>query len=1291
MDSQSLDTAIQSTLAALYPPFEATAATILGQVFRLLDIHYQGDGLCCLLDFLIPAKRLFEQVREAACAPYSHCLFLHTGWPLCLGEKVVVHLAPLNPLLLRQGDFYLQAEPHEEQSVCIMVKCLSKDLRNVEERPVPESSYPILFTKEWLERLNQDLERWPLHSCLVATEKGVSPVPWIKITAPKFVNKPQTVVDPSLSQVSLQLDALDLSTPRGMLQTMFSSNPKPPSTASSQPVLNNKDTGSWRPNRNKYPGLIKVEQTGSWEKSCILTSPSMDEMISQNLEGDYVDLLKISKERRGCSSHMSTVNPNESLSSDTKEPLENQMVSPTQKMSSPSVVNGTSSFTSESEKWTCGKPESSEDGPCTPCLRRKLNGSSQFQNSRCRYRESYLAALQNPVSFSSGPMTAIKEESDSSKNEQTLEPAAGKHLNNSQLRSSPSQGSSPELHVACAHKMVHQESRTEETGLQGYLKLLRSPAGSGRILSRSGSPTTNQKFSFLKGQKQSPSQDSSAPEKVTHLHNGPWKIMSSIYSPKMSRAKSSGKGHTTSGSSQTKTSVQEDSSTQDFGAKAGLNMDLSERDCALLETLSEQPLHAWDLKAEIFLSGIACLPGSQDKTGRRLLQVTTRGSAWDAPWCSARELTKLLIYLCSIPRQEAKTTGLTVVIDARKQPPNPSLVNALRTTQALVPASIQSLLLLGEKEAAIQLEKVPGVQVEVLTSLKALSRHVDQSQLTSDLEGSFPYCHSQWVHFFQRMDPFLTELHKVSTLLQDAIQEFEKGKPPEGVQEATQSMTKYKQMMETVLSDAQLVSLQREGGATLARLRKEACKLGRSQEVRNSMALAMALYSQVEERVHVLVTTSNKSLERLESLVQTSELECEFRQISDWIDGEGTTWLKALTPLEWSLERVEKSHEQFEEFFQQATAHYNRGLELSKQAARFQGADSPETAAFTAAKSTFQAKLTHFYMAIERQRTDLETLLHLYRFCNKMTWFNLDCQDLVADLKLGEGCKASQDAQHHLETYLQRLAAEFPAEKLWEMWLQASSLSRGPGLGLWEEARLRRHESYVILQEAMTRCQGKLETELGPSKGKDISVNLAPRSLEGDSIAILEPGKTFTGIQMWKGQSIPGGRLGTGMNSNSVGQGGLKENDSFDQPKEDGDDKDNHQKMGVSNPASGITNPERRPQAGLAVDINKAVPENLRPLTWLSALPVASKTPTLWKGLTRKRPGRGSRFQFSRHGSFSSEETDSQTSLEDSPLTSPVVSLELSSPQLLWTPGKGTGMAQLEGKPLSSQTPGSPV
>lgn len=40
-------------------------------------------------------------------------------------------------------------------------------------------------------------------------------------------------------------------------------------------------------------------------------------------------------------------------------------------------------------------------------------------------------------------------------------------------------------------------------------------------------------------------------------------------------------------------------------------------------------------------------------------------------------------------------------------------------------------------------------QVETLASLKALGRYVDSSQLTQELDGTFPYCHGEWVQFFQ--------------------------------------------------------------------------------------------------------------------------------------------------------------------------------------------------------------------------------------------------------------------------------------------------------------------------------------------------------------------------------------------------------------------------------------------------------------------------------------------------------------------------------------------------------------
>lgn len=73
-------------------------------------------------------------------------------------------------------------------------------------------------------------------------------------------------------------------------------------------------------------------------------------------------------------------------------------------------------------------------------------------------------------------------------------------------------------------------------------------------------------------------------------------------------------------------------------------------------------------------------------------------------------------------------------------------------------------------------------------------------------------------------------------------------------------------------------------------------------------------------------------------------------------------------------------------------AQYRQGLELSKQAAQLGTAEEgagetelPDLVAFASTQQAFQARLTHFYMAAERQRTDLETLLHLHRFRRKVS------------------------------------------------------------------------------------------------------------------------------------------------------------------------------------------------------------------------------------------------------------------------------------------------------------------
>ncbi|XP_058541556.1 uncharacterized protein KIAA1755 homolog [Neofelis nebulosa] len=1034
MDPPSLDTAIQHALAGLYPPFEATAPTILGQVFRLLDSDFQGDGLSFLLDFLIPAKRLCEQVREAACAPYSHCLFLHEGWPLCLRDEVVVHLAPLNPLLLRQGDFYLQVEPQEEQSVCIMVKCLSLDLRTVDAKPVPESSYPTLFTQTWLEAINSDFDGSPLYNCLVASEDGIAPVPWTKIASPEFVDdRPQAVNVLSQAWGSLELEALDLSSPP---------EPHQPRPSGSQGLLaRSLAKGKGRTYGNKYPGLIKVEQARSGEVAF-----RMDDVASQDLEGDYVALL----ESRGGPPSREVETSSGCPLGALEEPSRTKEILLSQRMPPLSGARGGPSL----EKWACEKPASSEEEPCRLGSRRKVNYkvNASTQDSEPQPQEPYLRVLEEPPPCASG-----LEAGGSSKMQEPL----GSPENMAQLRPAPERASSLHLCSASPPAAPAPETKLEERAKQGHGRLPKPETGPSQNTSSSTSPTSGLRFSLLKGQRQAPG----PPEKASLQPDRPWKVLRSPSSPTTNRAKSVGKA----GKTQTKTSGPAADSGPRTGEKAGFpEVPLDE------EPPGPEP-RIGALSVEILQSRMACLPGGRDRAGRRLLLVSTTEGAWEAPWCTASEVTKLLSYLCTVPRPEDKTKGLAVMIDSRKQPPHPGLVSALQATQALAPASIRAVFYLGEKEAALQLEALPDVQVEVVTSLRALSHYVDPGQLPTALEGPFPYCHSEWVQFFQKLDPFLAELHQVSSLLKASIKQFEKSDLPGGVQEASRCLSKSKELMETVLKDPGLLGLQREGGATLARLRQEASRLDFNPDVRSHLAEAVTWYGLVDEQLHVLVTASNHLLGALELRVRLGRLEAAIHQVSNWMEQEGSRCLQMLTPKDRSLETVEKAHAEFEDFFLQAAAQYRRGLELSKQAAQLGaaagGAELPELVAFTSTQRAFQAKLTHFYMAAERQRTDLETLLRLHHFCKKITWFHVDCQDLMRQLRLGKTQRASPGDQRLLHRYLRRLASEFPAEKLTAMGLQVASLSQeGPGQALWEEARVRHEEIQTLLKRALAHC-----------------------------------------------------------------------------------------------------------------------------------------------------------------------------------------------------------------------------
>lgn len=276
----------------LYPPFEATAPTLLSQLFQIVESWYHGDALRCLLDFLVPAKHILDTVQQAACvsvlgltqtsscpskalgfvrfpylfllqAQYSDVLFLCEGWPLCLHDRVVVHFAPINPSLLQPGDFYLRVAPFCDQSARILVCSLLEEeglvLEVVEETPIPETSYPCIFSRDWLEEINQGRHGTPLRRCLLAAEQGMVRLPWELVAMPDFVDE-STCAGTSMASSSPSCPPFPPPLPQPATPLRFLEK-----SSSSQAVLL---SSTRKPCEQQHPGTVQNSILAPSSNSC---------------------------------------------------------------------------------------------------------------------------------------------------------------------------------------------------------------------------------------------------------------------------------------------------------------------------------------------------------------------------------------------------------------------------------------------------------------------------------------------------------------------------------------------------------------------------------------------------------------------------------------------------------------------------------------------------------------------------------------------------------------------------------------------------------------------------------------------------------------------------------------------------------------------------------------------------------------------------------------------------------------------------------------------------------------
>ncbi|XP_077455255.1 pleckstrin homology domain-containing family G member 4B isoform X1 [Stigmatopora argus] len=923
-DAESLDSCIQSTLSALYRPFNATASTVLWQLFGVVERQYRGDGLRCFIDFLVPAKRILQLIQQETCVRFRGLLLYNEGWPLCIHEKVILQLSPLHKVRLKQGDFYLQIVPLGHKTAKLVIKCLSGSGQAIVEIPVAESMYGSVFTAEFLQNVTVERNLHPLQNCLLTTGKSVYRTPWKNVVKPLFIsNTAEAIMQAHCSRVAF----------RGTLSACSTSG----------------STGTLDSHRSSRESLHSQGADSTFSE-CGSPSTNRADTRSDSHSTRRVDI----------TTPVITISPTEECGTEQR------------------VDEASGKERGLASKMLSFSTDLSNPGP----HRRHPRDSVVFESRRL-FRKSYMEALQNPMSLGSSTESILEES-----------PEHG-----SPREGSVTPGSSPDTRTSSREHLSRRlgsrgwlsgEDSRPSTPLHYLQRGLRSAER--RAERRSKSLERNNKTGQSKAHRERSSSGGSAsisPKKLMNgyvLRFGKLEVEASIpgCERRSSKEVTGLQEDTVEDQKSRLTEAESKSPKTANGSAIGLGTSSSSSNDSNLSL----PKQMSEVNQELLASGAIILPGTRDRSGRAVLQVCTRAQVWAGESCTAHDLTTLLVYLHSTLRKDKCDEGLTVVIDSRRQQPVPALLSSLSEFQTLVPNALYSVLCLVDKEAAAKPEReIVNVQTETLSSLKALLKHVEQNQLTRDLEGTFHYDHNHWILFRQKIEPFASSCGEAISSLQESIALLGDSGNLKTSEEVSLMMEQQKRLMKSVLDDSHLNRLRLEGGTILARIRKEeACD---NESYRDAVDMLSALYNQVDEEVHELVILSNKSQKDLESLLEVRRFEEQTQQVKLWFSVEGDKNLTPLESLTLSVSIIKDMKESLDQFLKESVHQHRHALQMVKESSQFlPGSVSSE----------FKQYLVSILSRVEKRKGHLDLLGNLYEFYESVNQWREHCQNYVSHL-----------------------------------------------------------------------------------------------------------------------------------------------------------------------------------------------------------------------------------------------------------------------------------------------------
>uniref|UniRef100_A0A7N6AZT9 Kalirin RhoGEF kinase b n=1 Tax=Anabas testudineus TaxID=64144 RepID=A0A7N6AZT9_ANATE len=307
---------------------------------------------------------------------------------------------------------------------------------------------------------------------------------------------------------------------------------------------------------------------------------------------------------------------------------------------------------------------------------------------------------------------------------------------------------------------------------------------------------------------------------------------------------------------------------------------------------------------------VAFVSGGRDKRGGPILTFPARTNH---DRIKQEDLSRLVTYLSTIPSEDVRARGFTVVVDMRGSKWD-SVKPVLRTLQESFSSNIHSALLI-KPDTFWQKHKTNLGSAKLsfetsLVSVEGLSRLVDPSQLTSDLGGSLEYDHVEWTEL--RLG--LEEFSGAATQLLAQLEQLEAGlnhiPEPKDVDEARKLLEEHGRLRNTIAT-APVDGLDREGRSLLQRMRlgpshgdasnesggggSHGSWLSGGADFQSVAPKVSSLLDRMQAaRSHLLQSWSDKKL-HLDQALQLHLFEQDATKMSEWIAHSKELFIQSLT------------------------------------------------------------------------------------------------------------------------------------------------------------------------------------------------------------------------------------------------------------------------------------------------------------------------------------------------------------------------------------------------------------